>query len=370
MMESKSMPTRVFVNGRFLTQPMTGVQRFASEVTRALAEQTDLTVIAPPGDLETVDLGKAAVVQTGRLSGHAWEQIDLPRYLRRAGTPTLLNLASTGPVLYRPQFVTHHDITYVRFPSSFSRAFRLLYRLLIPPLLRRSEMVITVSEFSKAEIASHYRIPLAKILVVPNGVSDLFGPDGACYASAPYLLAVSSPNLHKNFGRLERAFDSAHLTTLKRLVVVGSQDRVFSSTSVSGSDRVKRLGRVADDELAVLYRSATAFAFPSLYEGFGIPPLEAQRSSCPVISSDAASMREVLGESVLYFDPTDEASIRDAIERIDSDPALRADLIARGAKNAARFTWERSATTIRHTLADRLHSATQGGRTTSKEWSI
>lgn len=351
------MSDTIVVNGRFLTQRLTGVQRYALELTRGLSHLTDVEVVAPEGALEAHDLGAARLRQTGRLHGHAWEQISLSRDLRAHGTPLLLSLASTGPLAYRRQFVAHHDITYVRHPESFSRPFRLLYGALVPPLLRRVQGVITVSEFSRSELHDHYRLDPAHIAVIPNAVSDVFTRDGTAYAAGePYLLAVSSPNVHKNFARLVQAFERASTSYIGQLLIVGAQQgSSFAGADVAGVDaattgtpnaranRITFLGRVDDDRLAELYRGAAAFAFPSIYEGFGIPPLEAQRSGTPVIAARAASIPEVLGDSALWFDPFDVADIARAIETIDQDAALRADLTSRGLANAAHFSWEASA---------------------------
>ncbi|MFF8188177.1 glycosyltransferase family 4 protein [Microbacterium sp. NPDC016588] len=334
----------VVVNGRFLTHATTGVQRFAREIVRELALLVPLVVVAPPGPLVDDDLG-AQVVQVGRRHGHAWEQLDLPAYLRRRGSPLLLGLATTGPVRYRPQVVAHHDVTYVRHPESFARSFRLLYRILIPPVLRASARVITVSDFSAREIADHYGVPLDKLRVVPNAVARGFaGPGPAHDEGVPYLLAVSSPNRHKNFDALLAAFGAAKLTHIRRLLIVGEQARAFhSATTAKAADRVRFLGRVTDEELARLYRGATAFAFPSLYEGFGIPPLEAQSLGTPVIAGRAASLPAVLGDSALWVDPRDVDDIRHGIERLDRDEELLMELTRRGRLNEQRYSWASSA---------------------------
>jgi glycosyltransferase involved in cell wall biosynthesis len=338
-----------------LTQSLTGVQRFAIELTRQLSEQRQVTILTPPG-AEQEAIGDAKVQVIGRRTGQLWEQLDLPTHLNRIGRPLLLNLTSTGPVLYANQVVTHHDITYVRHPDSFSRRFRLAYRFMMPLLLRRSREILTVSAFSKAEIAAHYRIDARKINVVPNAASPLFAPDGVAEKPSDYLLAVSSPNRHKNFHTLIRAFCSAETTTINRLLIVGDQTGVFRATDLRPSDsRVEFFGRVTDERLAELYRGAIAFAFPSLYEGFGIPPLEAQQSGLPVIAAHTASMPEVLGASALYFDPQDVGSVTAAIEEIDRNASLRETLRVTGLRNANRFSWRTSAAELIRVI-DRINT--------------
>ncbi|MDU0368069.1 glycosyltransferase family 1 protein [Microbacterium sp. NPDC089180] len=319
------------------------MQRFAREVTRALATMRPVTVVAPPGDLIDADLG-AEIVQVGRLSGHAWEQVALPLHLRRSGSPLLLGLANTGPVAYRPQVVTCHDIIWARHPESFARSFRLLYATMTPLLLRRSAHVLTVSPFSRGELVREFGIDPRRITVVANAVSPAFHADGPAHdEGVPYVLAVSSPNRHKNFDALVAAFEAADLTHIHRLLIVGQQARAFHTQATTAAPRTRALGRVDDDELMRLYRGATAFAFPSLYEGFGIPPLEAQRMGTPVLAARSSALPDVLGDSALWVDPHDIDDMRRGLETLDGDPALRADLARRGRENEARFSWEASA---------------------------
>ncbi|WP_222115639.1 glycosyltransferase family 1 protein [Microbacterium sp. SLBN-146] len=340
------MSAPIWVNARFLTQPATGVQRFADQISRELFQlDPRIAFVAPPESSRPDWIPEENFIVVGRRRGHAWEQIDLPRALRRAGRPVLLNLASTAPMSYSNQIATHHDITYVRYPTSFSRPFRVLYRLIVPRFLKSSRALITVSEFSKREIASHYRIDPDKIEVVPNAVDSRFKQGEPSSPRQPYILAVSSPNEHKNFARLLAAYDSVADSISSDLLIIGKQTSSFSAQDYAAkeSDRVRFTGRVSDAELIELYQGAHAFVFPSLYEGFGIPPIEAQRCGVPVASSDAASLPEVLGESVLYFNPLDTESIASALVEIDSDTQLRAALRQFGFANADRYSWRRSA---------------------------
>lgn len=353
----------IFINGRFLTQKMTGVQRFSEQVTTELLRMSDeYTVIAPEVALRSdssIDEGR--ILRIGGRSGHLWEQLDLPKFLASNGRPMLLNLASTAPAFYANQFSTHHDITYVRHPESFSPKFRMLYRVLVPRFLRSSRKIVTVSEFSRGEISDHYGLDPKKFLVVKNAAGDMFRPGADHFEEndrVPYFLAVSSPNLHKNFERLVEAFLKFRNASgsRSRLLIIGDQAKSFSQqasrTDLPGI--VEYVGRVDDARLVKLYQEARAFVFPSLYEGFGIPPVEAQQCGCPVISSTAASLPEVLGDSVEYFDPYATDSIVQALARVDSDENLRRSLHERGLANAARYSWQDSAAVI--------HSALQEGK--------
>ncbi|GAA3589027.1 glycosyltransferase family 1 protein [Klugiella xanthotipulae] len=341
----------IVINCRFLTQPTTGVQRFAEQIVASLTrERDDLVLVAPQGELRATSIGGVPVTRVGRASGHRWEQLDLPRYLRQHGSPLLVSLTSTAPIRYRNQISTHHDVTYVRHPESFSRQFRALYSFLAPRFLKNSRAVVTVSEFSRGELSAHYHLDPDTITVVGNAVDDRFRPgDSRDTDEAPYFLAVSSPNLHKNFGRMIEAYGQYADETNSDLVVIGEAPAaVFGARApgAPGTDRVRFLGRVDDDELIRLYQNARAFIFPSLYEGFGIPPLEAQKCATPVIAARAAAMPEVLADSVVYFDPLSTDEIREAIRSIDRSAELRADLVQRGLANVQRFSWESSARTL------------------------
>jgi glycosyltransferase involved in cell wall biosynthesis len=167
-------------------------------------------------------------------------------------------------------------------------------------------------------------------------------------------LAVSSPNAHKNFGRMLEAFarfSPRHPDV--ELRVVGSQTRAFARQEYGApGERVRFLGRVGDDDLTALYRGALAFVFPSLYEGFGIPPLEAQQCGCPVIAARAASLPEVLGDSAVFVDPYDTGDIAGAMARVVDDAALRERLRRDGLRNARRFSWRTSAELVSRVLDD------------------
>ncbi|CAI0779943.1 Glycogen synthase [Serratia proteamaculans] len=347
----------LYVNARFLTQEVTGVQRFAEMISLELSGlKKDICFLCPPGILRVSVAERLGVHIIGRYSGHFWEQIELPRFLKNKNNPLLLNLGSTGPVFYKNKIVTHHDVSYLRYPESYSKSFVLFYKIIIPLMVRRSRHLITVSEFSKNEISLAYNTALDKISVVYNAASVMFEP--RCNFSHNknndnYLLAVSSPNFHKNFHGMLSAFmgamDKSKPSFSVKLKIIGASSSVFSKTiykKTMYSNDIEFIGRVNDEELVELYQNALAFIFPSFYEGFGIPPLEAQASGCPVVSSNRAAMPEVLGDSVLYFDPNDDEGFSNAIVNIIENRDLRNSLINRGFENVGRFSWESSARKI------------------------
>ncbi|MFJ4145501.1 glycosyltransferase family 4 protein [Pseudomonas sp. NPDC089734] len=338
----------IFINARFLTQDIGGVQRFAEQLCLALKKiRSDLIFVAPHG-IKMHESAQALDVRCiGRNTGHLWEQIDLPLYLRRQGSPLLMSTCNTGPMLYSNQIATHHDITYARFPQSYTWLFRTVYRIITPIMLSRIKTLVTSSRFSRGEIARFYGFPEKKILILPAAVSESFTPDPPAEDPGKYLLAVSSPSAHKNFNRMIQAFMSLRGHEDVQLHIVGGAHSIFSDPDLQRlacrDPRIRFLGRLSDAELIRQYQGATAFVFPSMYEGFGIPPLEAQACGCPVLAANAASIPEVLQASALYFDPQDTSHIAAAMHRMLIDAPLRQTLRQQGLANVARFSWDSSA---------------------------
>lgn len=338
----------IFINSRFLTQNISGVQRYAEQMCLSLKKLRDDIVCVAPRDIKLDGAAKALDVQCiGRNRGHLWEQLDLPLYLRSRGKPLLISISSTGPMFYRNQVATHHDINYVRYPQSYTRLFRLLYRTVTPILTSNARTVVTSSNFSRGEISRFYGIDEGKFLVLPAAVSEGFRaktpkPDGP-----QYLLAVSSPAAHKNFNRMIAAFLSLRGFPDLQLHIVGAATHIFANPDLQRlacrDPRIRFLGRLTDAELIEQYQGATAFVFPSLYEGFGIPPLEAQACGCPVLAANAASIPEVLQASALYFDPLDIKHMAAAMQRVLTDQPLREALRLHGLNNVERFSWDLSA---------------------------
>ena len=333
----------IAVNSRFLTQRITGVQRFALEISKALTElRDDLVFLSPRGVMFPELAHKLNVQSFGRLKGHLWEQLELPVKLREMGSPLLLNLANTAPLFYTNQIVTIHDLAVFRFPESFSKAFSTFYKFLLPRIARNSRMVLTVSEFSKGEIVNLLGIPDEKIHVIYNAVSENIKCQPVpLEKKEKFILTVSSLDPRKNLENLVRAFTSSNLKGYK-LKIAGAESRVFSKVAFEvKSPDVEFLGYQRDDELSRLYERASLFVYPSLYEGFGIPPLEAMKCGTPVIVSRAASLPEVCGDAALYVG-TDVESIKEGMERVLSDKSLMEELIRKGVKRVKGFSWQKS----------------------------
>ena len=341
----------IIINARFLTQNITGVQRFAIEISRQLKKLYGDTIqFVSPQNIIHENLAKELDVKIiGNRTGHLWEQVDLPNYLKSIDSPLLLNLANSAPLFYKNKISTIHDIAYERFPQNFNWKFRTFYKLLIPRLTHSSKHIFTVSEFSKKEIIEFYKAKENSMSVVYNAVNEIFQPCETNFKEK-YILAVSSLNYQKNFHSLVTAFNDIEDKDIK-LFLVGGINKAFATTElleeIEKNKNIIFKGRVDDDELISLYSNAICFVYPSLYEGFGIPPLEAQACGCPVVCSNAASLPEVGGEeSVIYCNPYDINDIKEKIELVLSDTKLQKELVKKGFENVKRFSWQKSAKMI------------------------
>jgi len=349
------MPTEWTINGRFLSQTLTGVQRYAREILMAMDEQLSgsqmlrqrvkVELLLPP-DAKAPPLRSIQVRTVGPLTGHAWEQLILPIHARGG----LISLCNTGPVLRSRQVVCVHDLNTRMFPQSYSRAFRLLYRVMTPLLVGRVAQVVTVSRFSASLMETYGLRPRKAIAVIPNGHEHTtrWTPEhtvataSACGPDTIVLLGSNAP--HKNVGLILGMADRLAKEGF-RVALVGSCDpRVFAnSTQRALPGNVMTLGRLSDDALAALLQNSLCLAFPSFVEGFGLPPLEAMSLGCPVVTSDRTSLPEVCGPAALYADPEDPDAWMACFRRLRREEGLRRSLIAAGREQALRFSWKASA---------------------------
>ena len=338
------MNKHIFINGRFLTQEMTGIQRFSYEITKALIRKgVDVVVLAPRKIRKEYTLN-GEVIRFGHFSNLPWEQVDLPLFLRKKGNPLLLNFGSPGPLFYSNRIVTIHDLSFLVHPDWFSKSYRFYYKYATPLAARRSKKIITVSECSKMEIVARLSVSEDKVAVIPNAVSAVFmqKSTGNPLEKGKYILSVGSMDPRKNWQRLADAYKLAGIEKEVKLVVAGKRDAIFNIDLPAGfSNHTK--GHVPDEALASLYQHAALFVYPSLYEGFGIPPLEAMSMGCPVILSDIPVFREVFGDAAHYVNPLSAESIRDGIQRVLSDEPYRKELVRKGTERANHYSWEESA---------------------------
>jgi len=356
------MPIDIAINGRFLTQPITGVQRYARELLAAfdilIGQRNDIRIRLLTPRLQTAPPLKHIRHETiGRLQGHAWEQLELPRHVSNEILFCPGNTAPLSMLGRKRVVVTVHDLSYLYFPDAYSRSFRLLYNLAMPLVMRKASAVITVSESERAAILQHYPVVAPRICAIQNGgaphhtsiIPVAQGP-------GPYVLYVGSLSIRKNFkGMLEVAQRLTERRQL-RFVFVGSTPAglirdLANGIAPSVGDRVRFTGQVDDwPTLHRYYAGAACFFFPSFYEASPLPPIEAMASGCPVIAARIPSLVERCGEAALYCDPHSVEDMCEQIERLLDDPSLRESLRARGYQRAQGFTWETCASKTLETI--------------------
>lgn len=250
------------------------------------------------------------------------------------------------------QLVTVHDVFHLAMPEFLGGIHKKLYaKMMFAAVRHKASHVICVSEFSRAELIRLTGINPDKITVIYNGIAEEWFnvPKLHRLYAKPYLLYVGNVKPHKNLRRLLQAFEALIDTIPHDLVIVGNKEgfitgdqEVMQSAAALG-DRVFFTGYVDDQSLKQYYAHADCFVFPSLYEGFGFPPLEAMACGCPTIVADAASLPEVCGDATLYCDTYDVGDIRLKIKTLLESQALREDLIIKGIERAGRFTWDSAA---------------------------
>jgi glycosyltransferase involved in cell wall biosynthesis len=318
-------------------------------------------IVALGGDPATLPAGVSHVPAPLHPPTNAgWVLAGLPRAASRAGVDLIHAPAYTGPIRAAvPTVVTVHDVSYERHPEWNPYRRDRLRRAFYRASARAAAHVLTVSEFSAGEIAALYGIPRERMTVTPHGVSGTFAPADPSRPAAlpsgvraPYVLHVGDLHERRNLAVVIDAIAEArrHFGALPTLsLVLAGVDRGIGESlgalaaSAGAADAVLRLGVVSETQLHMLYRGAMAVVYPSLYEGFGLPVLEAMASGVPVIASRAASIPEVLGDAGLLLDGADTKAWTDALMRVVSDEELRGRMGAAGLARAAAFTWERSA---------------------------
>lgn len=252
------------------------------------------------------------------------------------------NVPPTSPV---PFVQTVFDLIHLRVPEFRGAKRRLYYRILVRPAVRRARAVFTGSDYSRSELLDWSGADPARVVVIGSAAAAHFTPHGDVFEPGfPYVLYVGNQKPHKNLVRLVQAFARSRERDGLQLVLTGARNPELVALARSGGvdERLVFLGSVPDQKLPAVYRGAVAFVFPSLYEGFGLPPLEAMACGTPVVSSTATSLAEVVGEAALVIDPLDIDSIADGIDRVVRDERLRAELRAHGIARAGRFSWERT----------------------------
>ena len=361
MKDSNSKPKAIKLAVDFRMKNASGIGTYIKNITPYLVNKFDVTLLGNKDELKAIPWAdKVKIIDTrSKIYGIA-EQLELaykipacdvfwsPHY----NVPLL-------PIRAKKRLVTVHDTYHLAHGEEFSRVQRLYAKIVMQGAICLSDAVLTVSDFSKYEMMKYCAIKPSKIAVVPNAVdTDEFKRDTRADVKSKYklpsdyILFVGNIKPNKNLKNLLLALE---INKSLQLVVVGKKDGFINSdgeaaellkTKPEIADRVHFTGYAADEDMPALYANASVFVFPSLYEGFGIPPLEAQACGCPVVCSGEASLKEVCGESVIYCDPLSPADISDKIDKVRSSSELRRELIEKGQSNLKRFSWEKSANMI------------------------
>jgi glycosyltransferase involved in cell wall biosynthesis len=324
----------VVIDARAAARPRVGgVERVTREMAARLPRLRPdrYAVMRPPAALS-------------QRAGQIWEQALLPLAARRSRA--IYCPANAAPLVSRRSVLVIHDLAALRHPDWYSAQFATYHRRLLPRLARRARRLITPSQFSRRELADGLGVDPGRVAVVPNGVDERFSPSAdpepvrrAYGLERPYVLLVGTRSARKNVGALAEA--RRRLDGLGFDVVSAGSARHWSR----GDDAVpvRALGYVAEHHLPGLYAGATALAMPSLYEGFGLPVLEAMASGVPVVAANRAALPETCGGAALLVDPDDRHALAEALATAVTSDAVRTKLVAAGLERASRFSWDRAA---------------------------
>jgi glycosyltransferase involved in cell wall biosynthesis len=318
---------------------VTGVERWALEVLPRLAARRPerYVTLAPPRGF-------------AHRAGQVWEQLLLPARAARLGASLIFSPANLAPLAWPRNVVVLHDAAVLRNSSEYSRAYRLWHSRVGIAAARRAVRVVTVSEFSKRELAQLAGLDPDRVAVIPGGVAPGFRPDADALAAArrlgltrPYVLTVGSDDARKNLSALAAAAARLGDSGLEIVWAGSGSQHIGGGVGLNG---LRRLGYVPEGDLPGLYAGARAFVLPSLYEGFGLPCLEAMASGTPVVAADRGALPETCGDAAVLVNPEDSVRLAEALERAATDEPLRAELREAGLRRAAEFTWERTAEAV------------------------
>lgn len=337
-----------------------GVKTYIVELLKAISERsTGLDVIPFERKVHLDRSGRIKRSVDTLYNDVYWTQLGMKRSASMLGADVLHAPAFLAPLASSiPCVVTIHDLYFLRQPDAFKTWSRWISQIMIPMIVRRAERIIAVSEFTKCEILELMPgIDPEKIVVTHLGVSPRFRLENITNRdlilqkyrlSKPYLLSACTIEPRKNLMRLLEAFAKLIHKIDHDLILVGAygwkQSGLASAIHRLGiADRVRTLGYVAADELPALYVGAALFVYPSIYEGFGFPPLEAMAAGCPVITSNTSSLKEIAGAGALLVDPHDMNAISEAILSVASSESVMQTLITAGRKRSLEYSWQKCA---------------------------
>lgn len=349
---------RIGLNGRFLVAQRTGVQRSAYQLFRTVIEQGkqfnfvlftgDSELYAPEWQRPNVQLVTSPLSQRTVVRNHFWEQVELPRLAKQHKVDLLHSPANLAPLAFKGKSIVNiHDLCFLVQPAWFSFSFRVIYRWLVPQIARNSSLVITNSNYSKNDILELLRLSVDRIRLTYWSVDPIFYEFNKPFAErADRIIFVGSLEPRKNLRGLLKGFSlykQKNPQSKTRLTVVGCESPLFADAGISSQDvgaDVEFKGYISDRELAELFGSSKALVYPSFYEGFGFPPLEAMAAGTPVVTSRTSSLPEVVGDAALLVDPFSQQDIAEKIEQA-LQPEIAQKLIERGSSQVRRFSWDR-----------------------------
>jgi len=343
---------RLDINGKFLGGNLNGVHRTAAhycdQLVKRMADRCDVRLLAPHATYFAQGFSRLVPTQVrGRLGhGQGWEMITLPRHARGN---LLVNFCNLAPLLHNNSVVMIHDAQTFLYPEDYSGRQAAAYRHLLPWIGRRARRVLTVSEFARQTLVAHSIASLEKIDVVHNGTDHLLdvAPDRsvlARHALTPrsYVLVIGTAKGYKNIRRVFEALQNRLPGGLCLVVAGGPGAEVYRKKGWNPPENTIFTGFVSDPELRALYENAVVFVFPSLTEGFGLPPVEAMHCGTPVVAARTGAMPEVCGDGALLVDADNPRAFRTAIEAVLQDRQLREGLTGRGRTRAGELTWDRA----------------------------
>jgi glycosyltransferase involved in cell wall biosynthesis len=310
---------KIYVNARFLSQPISGVQRYGIECCLKIKKKhKECVFLAPPFIHNKQAADELGVTVIGKGKGHLWEQRDLPRFLRKQNNPPLFNPCNTAPLFYNYNYITLHDLAFYHHPEWNSKKFATWYNILIPRLVQKSKHIFTVSNTIRAEIETIYRLPASKISITYNGIAEaMLHSDRSIAPKEKIILSVGSFNTRKNHHSLITAFCNSDIKNEYSLVITGDKSKVFSETGIDEQtlkqNNIIVLSNLSEAALADMYRRAAIVASLSFYEGFGIPLLEGLYYGCKILCSDIPVYRELYGGVATFCSLHQPEAITDAL---------------------------------------------------------
>lgn len=355
----------IIIDARMINEHLHGIARYTYELIKYLADDKSIELHILINDIEKtkkifngIDRINYIYVKEKFLS--LGEQLRLPLILNKFNkSNTLFHSPSfvSSPLIKLKTAMTIHDLNHLRFPQFYSKFHKYYYEFIVKPSANKAEIIFTDSEFSKKEILEWLQCDERKVVVtycgVDSGFSDEIGEEQLHFVRSKYnlpedyILYVGNLKPHKNVSNLLKAMSVVKSKTT--LLINGKPNEELGNIieKCNLNDRVKFIGYIDDADLAPLYKMAKIFIFPSLYEGFGLPPLEAMASGCAVITSNKSSLPEVVGDAAITVDPNDYNEIGKAIDLLLGDENLRNELISKGYERSKIFTWEKTNDVIR-----------------------